>query len=87
MKPGLFRRIWYKINPKHKDRLFCTIYGKEKYKKYALELYNAINNSSGTVVYRIIQLQRIFFILFLSVNGTKKSVLVFWVDLIPDPSK
>ena len=46
MKPGLFRRIWYKINPKHKDRLFCTIYGKEKYKKYALELYNAINNSS-----------------------------------------
>lgn len=40
------RRIWYRINPKHKDRLFCTIFGKEKYKRYALELYNAVNGSS-----------------------------------------
>ena len=37
--------IWYRINPKYKDRLFCTIFGKEKYKRYALELYNAINRS------------------------------------------
>lgn len=42
---GWIRRIWYKINPKHKDRLFCTIYGREKYKKYALELYNAVNGT------------------------------------------
>ncbi len=45
MKSNWIRRIWYRINPKHKDRLFCTIFGKEKYKKYALELYNAINGS------------------------------------------
>ena len=46
MKTSWIRRIWYRINPKHKDRLFCTIYGKEKYKKYALELYNAINGTN-----------------------------------------
>lgn len=45
MKTGWIKKIWYRINPKHKDRLFCTIYGKEKYKKYALELYNAINRT------------------------------------------
>ena len=45
MKYNWFKRIWYRINPKHKDRLFCTIFGKEKYKRYALELYNAINDS------------------------------------------
>ena len=45
MKTNWIKRIWYRINPKHKDRLFCTIYGKEKYKKYALELYNAINGT------------------------------------------
>ena len=45
MKYNWFKRIWYRINPKHKDRLFCTIFGKEKYKRYALELYNAINGS------------------------------------------
>ncbi len=45
MRSHWIRRIWYRINPKHKDRLFCTIFGKEKYKKYALELYNAINGS------------------------------------------
>ena len=42
------RKIWYKINPKHKDRLFCVIFGKEKYKRYALELYNAVNKSHYT---------------------------------------
>ena len=40
-----FLGLWYRINPKYKDRLFCTIFGKEKYKRYALELYNAINRS------------------------------------------
>ncbi len=45
MKYNWFKRIWYRINPKHKDRLFCTIFGKEKYKRYALDLYNAINGS------------------------------------------
>ena len=48
MKHGWLRRIWYRINPKHKDRLFCTIFGTEKYKGYALELYNAVNGSNYT---------------------------------------
>ncbi len=48
MKRNWFSRIWYRINPKHKDMLFCTIFGKEKYKKYALELYNAVNGSNYT---------------------------------------
>ncbi len=38
--------VWYRINPRYKDRLFCTIFGKEKYKRYALELYNAVNESN-----------------------------------------
>jgi len=33
----------YKINDQYKDRLFCFLFGNEKYKKYALSLYNAIN--------------------------------------------
>ena len=45
MKRGWLKRIWYRVNPKHKDRLFCTIFGTEKYKGYALELYNAVNGS------------------------------------------
>ena len=48
MKFYWLRRVWYKINPKHKDRLFCKIFGREKYKRYALELYNAVNGSSYT---------------------------------------
>ncbi|MCR5650758.1 MAG: hypothetical protein K6F86_06200 [Lachnospiraceae bacterium] len=46
MKFNWIRRVWYRVNPKHKDRLFCTIFGTEKYKRYALELYNAINGSN-----------------------------------------
>ncbi len=46
MKFKWLRRIWFKVNPHHKDRLFCTIFGKEKYKKYALDLYNAVNGSN-----------------------------------------
>ena len=42
---NVLQRIRYKVNPQVKDRLFCTIFGKEKYKKYALELYNAVNGS------------------------------------------
>ncbi len=45
MKANWFKRIWYKINRNYKDRLFCKIFGREKYKKYALELYNAVNGS------------------------------------------
>ncbi len=45
MKISWFRRIWYRINRRHKDKLFCTIFGTEKYKRYALELYNAVNGS------------------------------------------
>ncbi len=48
MKFNWIRRAWYRINPKHKDRLFCTIFGTEKYKRYALELYNAINGTHYT---------------------------------------
>ena len=33
------------INAKHKDRLFSFIFGKEKNKKWTLELYNAVNHS------------------------------------------
>ena len=33
MKLNWFKRIRYRINPKHKDRLFCTIFGREKYKE------------------------------------------------------
>ena len=39
------KRFWYRVNPNHKDRLFCKIFGREKNKHYALELYNALNNS------------------------------------------
>ncbi len=46
MKLKWLRRIWFRINPKYKDRLFCTIFGREKYKKYALDLYNAVNGSN-----------------------------------------
>lgn len=44
------KRIWYRINPKYKDRLFCRIFGKEKYKQYALDLYNAVNKSNYTLL-------------------------------------
>jgi hypothetical protein len=50
MKIGWIRKLLYRINRKHKDMLFCTIFGREKYKKYALQLYNAVNKSSYTDV-------------------------------------
>ena len=50
MKIGWIRKLLYRINRKHKDMLFCTIFGREKYKKYALQLYNAVNKSSYTNV-------------------------------------
>ena len=34
----------YKINGQYKDRLFCFLFGNEKYKKYVLSLYNALND-------------------------------------------
>ncbi len=46
MKFNLILKIWYKINPKYKDRLFCKIFGREKHKDYALALYNAVNHSN-----------------------------------------
>ncbi len=30
-----------KINTKHKDRLFCFIFGRSENKKWSLDLYNA----------------------------------------------
>lgn len=36
------------INTKHKDRLFCFIFGREENKKWTLSLYNAVNGSSHT---------------------------------------
>jgi len=36
----------YGINIQYKDRLFCFLFGNEKYKKYALSLYNALNDVS-----------------------------------------
>ncbi len=35
-----------KVNKKHKDRLFCLIFGDEKYKQNTLALYNALNNTT-----------------------------------------
>lgn len=35
-----------KINKKHKDRLFCFIFGRDENKRWSLDLYNAINNTS-----------------------------------------
>lgn len=36
------------INTKHKDRLFCFIFGREENKKWTLSLYNAVNHSHHT---------------------------------------
>lgn len=36
------------INTKHKDRLFCFLFGREENKKWTLSLYNAVNGSSHT---------------------------------------
>lgn len=38
----------YKLNRSHKDRLFCLIFGNEKYKDKAVSLYNALNSSDCT---------------------------------------
>ena len=46
MRKNWIKNLYYRINPRHKDRLFCTIFGRERYKKYALELYNAVNGSN-----------------------------------------
>lgn len=34
------------INPKHKDRLFSFIFGRDENKKWSLDLYNAVNNTA-----------------------------------------
>lgn len=39
---GAIQKIWYKINPKYKDRLFCKIFGREKHKDYAMALCDAV---------------------------------------------
>lgn len=36
------------INTKHKDRLFCFLFGREENKRWTLSLYNAVNRSSHT---------------------------------------
>lgn len=38
------------VNKKHKDRLFCLLFGDERYKWNALALYNALNGTSYTNV-------------------------------------
>ena len=48
MKFNFLLKIWYRINPRYKDRLFCKIFGREKHKDYALSLYNAVNHSNYT---------------------------------------
>lgn len=40
----------YTTNKEYKDRLFCFLFGNEKYKKYTLSLYNALNNVHYTAV-------------------------------------
>ncbi len=39
-----------KINKKHKDRLFCLLFGSEEYKDNILSLYNALCDTSYTDV-------------------------------------
>ena len=34
-----------KVNIKHKDRLFCLVFGSEEYKENVLSLYNALNGT------------------------------------------
>ena len=36
------------INTKHKDRLFCFLFGREENKRWTLSLYNAVNHSFHT---------------------------------------
>ena len=35
----------FRTNTQHKDRLFCFLFGNEKYKKNTLALYNAVNRT------------------------------------------
>ena len=35
----------YEVNTKHKDRLFTILFGRSENKAWALELYNAVNDS------------------------------------------
>ena len=35
-------------NRNHKDRIFCMIFGYEKYKSNLLDLYNALNDTNYT---------------------------------------
>ena len=48
MLKNWFKRLLYSVNPMFKDSLFRRIFGTEKYKKYALQLYNALNKSEYT---------------------------------------
>ncbi len=47
MKKHILRHL-FRINRRHKDRLFIRLFGTEKFKENALSLYNALSNTNYT---------------------------------------
>ena len=47
-KNEIFRRLEDNGNREYKDSLFVYLFGNEKYKRFTLELYNAINGTHYT---------------------------------------
>ncbi|SFG46184.1 hypothetical protein [Oribacterium sp. WCC10] len=44
--PPLNDTLFYCVNLRHKDRLFCLLFGSEQYRENILELYNALNDTA-----------------------------------------
>ena len=42
------REYMSSVNREYKDRIFCMIFGYEKYKKNLLDLFNALNGTNYT---------------------------------------
>ena len=42
------RKHMSSVNREYKDRIFCMIFGYEKYKKNLLDLFNALNGTNYT---------------------------------------
>ncbi len=66
------------INSKHKDRLFCFIFGREENKKWSLDLYNAINNTNYTNINDV----QIFTIENVLYMGMKNDVALIVDDIL-----
>ena len=46
--PTMRREYMSSVNREYKDRIFCMIFGYEKYKKNLLDLFNALNGTNYT---------------------------------------